>query len=60
MIGATLGDYRILDLLGAGSMGEVFRAEDTTLDREVPLELLSAELRSDPNRLACFEREAKA
>lgn len=60
MIGATLGDYRILDLLGAGGMGEVYPAEDTTLDREVALELLPAELSSDPSRLACFEREAKA
>jgi len=60
MIGATLGDYKILDLLGAGGMGEVCRAEDMTLDLEAAIEILLAELSSDPNRLACFEREAKA
>ena len=59
MIGSTLGHYKILDLLGAGGMGEVYRAEDTTLDREVALKVLPAELSSDPDRLARFEREAK-
>jgi len=59
MIGETLGHYRILDLLGAGGMGEVYRAEDTTLGREVALKVLPAELSSDPERLARFEREAK-
>jgi len=59
MIGATLGHYKILELLGKGGMGEVYRAEDTTLDREVALKVLPAELSSDPDRLARFEREAK-
>ncbi len=59
MIGETLGHYKILGLLGAGGMGEVYRAEDTTLDREVALKVLPAELSSDPDRLARFEREAK-
>jgi len=59
MIGETLGHYKILDLLGAGGMGEVYRAEDTTLDREVALKVLPAELSSDPDRLSRFEREAK-
>lgn len=59
MIGATPGDHKILDLLGAVGMGEVHRAEDTTLDRELALEVLPAELSSDPDRLACLEREAK-
>jgi len=59
MIGETLGHYRVLDLLGVGGMGEVYRAEDTTLDREVALKVLPAELSSDPERLARFEREAK-
>jgi len=59
MIGETLGHYKILDLLGAGGMGEVYRAEDMTLDREVALKVLPAELSADPDRLARFEREAK-
>jgi len=59
MIGETLGHYKILDLLGAGGMGEVYRAEDTTLDREVALKVLPPDLSSDPDRLARFEREAK-
>ena len=59
MIGGTLGDYKILDLLGAGGRGEMYRAEDATLDSEVALEVRPAELSPDPNRLACFEREAK-
>jgi hypothetical protein len=41
-------------------MGEVCRAEDMTLDLEAAIEILLAELSSDPNRLACFERETKA
>ena len=59
MIGTTLGHYKILDLLGKGGMGEVYRAEDTTLDREVALKVLPPDLSSDPDRLARFEREAK-
>ena len=59
MIGTTVGHYKILDKLGAGGMGEVYRAEDTTLDREVALKVLPDELSADPDRLARFEREAK-
>ncbi len=60
MIGKLLGQYTVLGRLGAGGMGEVFRALDTTLDREVALKMLPIEVASDPDRLARFEREAKA
>ncbi|MGB5814339.1 MAG: protein kinase, partial [Thermoanaerobaculia bacterium] len=59
MIGTNLSHFKITGKLGAGGMGEVFRAEDTTLDREVALKVLPTELASDPERLARFEREAK-
>src|SRR5918995_1273757 len=59
MIGASLGPYRILDKLGEGGMGEVYRARDTKLDRDVALKVLPASFADDPERLARFEREAK-
>ena len=59
MIGQTLLHYEITAQLGKGGMGEVFRATDTKLDREVALKLLPAEFSTDPDRLARFEREAK-
>ena len=59
MIGTTLSHFRITGKLGEGGMGEVYRAEDTTLDREVALKVMPTELASDPERLARFEREAK-
>ncbi len=59
MIGMNLAHYRITAALGAGGMGEVWRAEDTRLGREVALKLLPADFAADPERLARFEREAK-
>ncbi|HET7292421.1 MAG TPA: protein kinase [Vicinamibacteria bacterium] len=59
MVGATLGHYRITAALGAGGMGEVYRATDTKLGRDVAIKVLPAELAADPERLTRFEREAK-
>ncbi len=58
--GARIGHYRVVDKLGAGGMGEVWRATDTTLGREVALKVLPAEMAADPDRLERFRREAKA
>ena len=59
MIGSSIGPYRVLDKLGAGGMGEVYRARDTRLDRDVAIKILPPAFASDPERLARFEREAK-
>jgi serine/threonine-protein kinase len=58
--GTKLGPYEILAPLGAGGMGEVYRARDTRLDRDVAVKVLPESLASDPASLARFEREAKA
>ena len=58
--GTRLGPYEIVSPLGAGGMGEVYRATDTRLGRDVAIKVLPAEVASDPDRLARFEREAKA
>lgn len=55
-----LGPYRIDKILGAGAMGEVYKAEDTRLGRDVAIKVLLSELAEDPYRLKRFEREAKA
>src|SRR5216683_2453641 len=57
--GTKLGPYEILAPIGAGGMGEVYRARDTKLDRDVAIKVLPAALAQDPERLARFEREAK-
>jgi len=59
MICRVLAHYRITAALGAGGMGEVWRAEDTKLGREVALKLLPDDFAADPERHARFEREAK-
>ena len=59
MVGKTLGHYEILEPLGAGGMGEVYRARDTKLDRDVAIKVLPEDFATDPDRLARFEREAK-
>ena len=58
--GTRLGPYEILAPLGAGGMGEVYRARDTRLDRTVAVKVLLAEFASEPTLRARFEREAKA
>ena len=58
-LGSTFAHYRVTAALGAGGMGEVYRATDTKLGRDVALKLLPAAFASDPDRLARFEREAK-
>jgi len=57
--GSKLGPYEILGPLGAGGMGEVYRARDPKLNREVAIKVLPAEVAQDAERLARFEREAK-
>ena len=57
--GARLCPYEVLAKLGEGGMGEVYRARDTRLGREVALKLLPGSFTSDPERLARFEREAR-
>jgi len=58
--GARLGPYEIQAAIGAGGMGEVYRARDTRLDRTVAIKVLPAELSADPDRRTRFEREARA
>jgi hypothetical protein len=58
--GSRLGPYEVLSPLGSGGMGEVYRARDTRLSREVAIKVLPAAVASDPERLKRFEKEARA
>ncbi len=58
--GAKLGDYEVKSLLGSGGMGEVYRARDSRLGRDVAIKVLPSVLSSDPERLRRFEQEARA
>jgi len=60
IVGRNLGHYQILSLLGKGGMGEVYRARDTRLSREVAIKILPSEYSADADRLRRFEQEARA
>ena len=57
VLGKTLSHYKILEEIGQGGMGEVYRAEDTNLSREVAIKALPEQFTQDPRRLAHFERD---
>jgi len=59
LIGRSLAHYRVTATIGAGGMGEVYRATDSKLSRDVAIKVLPADLAQDPERLARFEREAR-
>src|SRR6187401_45767 len=58
--GSHLGPYEVLTLIGAGGMGEVYRARDPRLGREVAIKVLPTHYLTDPDRLERFQREARA
>jgi eukaryotic-like serine/threonine-protein kinase len=59
LVGKRLGSYQIISMVGAGGMGEVYRARDTKLGRDVALKILPRSYANDPERLARFQREAR-
>jgi len=59
LVGRTLAHYQVTAFLGRGGMGEVYRARDTKLDRDVAIKILPADTAGDPERLARFDREAR-
>ncbi|HXA77375.1 MAG TPA: protein kinase [Candidatus Acidoferrales bacterium] len=60
MIGETISHYRVIEVLGSGGMGRVFRAEDTRLGRQVAIKFLTVALEREPTALERFQREARA
>ncbi len=58
--GTQLGPYEVLELIGAGGMGEVYKARDQRLGRDVAVKVMPASFASDPERLRRFEQEARA
>ena len=59
LVGRRVGVYEIRSLLGAGGMGEVYRARDASLERDVAVKVLSPDVLDDPDRVARFRRAAK-
>jgi serine/threonine protein kinase len=59
LVGRQLGAYKVLSLLGAGGMGEVYLAQDTRLGRKIALKILPGQFTQDPDRMSRFEREAR-
>jgi serine/threonine protein kinase len=57
--GSQIGSYEVQSLIGEGGMGQVYKARDTKLGRDVAIKVLPASVANDPERLARFEREAK-
>lgn len=57
--GSRIGPYEIVSMIGAGGMGEVYRAKDGRLGRDVALKILPTAFASDPERIARFDREAR-
>ena len=58
--GSRIGPYEIVSLIGTGGMGEVYRARDTRLDRDVAIKILPEAFAGDPDRVRRFEQEARA